>query len=246
MLIVAYFNKHHLGVLLATLLGVPFATYGQVETSGIQLGMSRVIFNETTKNAVVTLPLENPDNKPYLIQSVVRNETMQKSSAFIVTPPLFRIEGGQKGQVQIIKGDTVFASDRESLHFLCVKGIPSQEKRTGVPQNASSALMVAINTCIKILYRPASLAESRVEVVANQLVWGRQGNQLTVKNTTPLYQHFSSITLDGVPIENAGYVAPFSSTHYTVQTHSPGNRVIWRVIDEFGGAGASHSSQLTL
>ena len=29
MLIVAYFNKHHLGALLATLLGVPFATYGQ-------------------------------------------------------------------------------------------------------------------------------------------------------------------------------------------------------------------------
>lgn len=244
MLSTAYFNKYHLGTLLTILLNVPFVTHGQVETSGIQLGMSRVIFNEGAKSTLVTLPLENSDNKPYLVQSMVRNEMMQKTSAFIVTPPLFRIEGGQKGQVQIVKGDAKLASDRESLHFLCVKGIPSQEKRTDVPQNASSALMVAINTCIKILHRPASLAESKVESVANQLVWVRQGNQLTVSNKTPLYQHFSSITLGGVPIDKVGYVAPFSSAHYSVQNNMQGNRVMWSVIDEFGGTGVLHSSQL--
>lgn len=238
------FKNCCLSSLLTILLSVSLSAKGQVETSGIQLGMSRVIFNEADNNAGVMLPLQNSDPKPYLVQSIVRDVFMQKDTSFIVTPPLFRIEGGQKGQVQIIKGDTVLVSDRESLYFLCVKGIPSQAKKADMPQKAAPALMVAINSCIKVLYRPVILAELSSESVAADLTWRRQGNQLIVNNPSPFYQHFSRVSFGNLELESAGFVAPFSTAQYTLPPTIQEGVITWSLIDEFGGKGPLHSAQL--
>jgi P pilus assembly chaperone PapD len=55
-----------------------------------------------------------------------------------------------------------------------------------------NTLQIAVNTRIKLLYRPASV-KGKPEAVADQQ-WHREGNDLVVNNPTPFYMNFQSVT----------------------------------------------------
>lgn len=61
--------------------------------------------------------MENPDKEPYLIQSWLENQQSGVDKiAFIVTPPLFRLDGNQENMLRIVKVGDDLPKDKESLY----------------------------------------------------------------------------------------------------------------------------------
>ncbi len=64
-------------------------------SAGVIIGGTRVIFDGAKKEASINIT--NPDNGPYLIQSWIDVQDEQSGKTpFIITPPLYRLDGGQK------------------------------------------------------------------------------------------------------------------------------------------------------
>ncbi|WP_411904755.1 fimbria/pilus periplasmic chaperone, partial [Salmonella enterica] len=88
----------------------------------INIGTTRVIFPGDAQDASISL--SNSDNVPYLIQSWAQSisETGASGDApFMVTPTLFRLNGGQKKVLRIIRTSGNLPEDRESLYWLDIK-----------------------------------------------------------------------------------------------------------------------------
>ncbi|MEF9898154.1 MAG: fimbria/pilus periplasmic chaperone [Pseudomonas sp.] len=88
----------------------------------VKIGASRIIYGLASGGA--TLSVSNPQDYPILVQSVVLGEDTKSKAPFVVTPPLFRLEGQQQSRLRIVRTGGDFANDRESLQWLCVNGIP--------------------------------------------------------------------------------------------------------------------------
>ena len=64
------------------------------ESGGVTIGGTRLIFDGGKKEA--SLSVSNSDTGPYLIQSWVEpNNNDPARPPFIITPPLFRLDGNQ-------------------------------------------------------------------------------------------------------------------------------------------------------
>lgn len=221
--------KHlFVGLLLALL------TATNVAQAGVIIGGTRIIFNSDKKETSISV--NNPDAVPYLIQSWVDGVGSDKAP-FIITPPLFRLDGQQQNILRIVRTGGDFPLDREVLYWANIKAIPTAAKDENV-------LQVAVKTRLKLIVRPAALDDSSPEEVANQLKWQRQADQLTVTNPTAYYMNFQSITIGGSDISNAGWVAPFSSAHYTLKASHQSSDVEWRLISDFGAIGKVHHAKI--
>ncbi len=100
-----------------------------------------------------SINITNPDNGPYLIQSWIDVQDEQSGKApFIITPPLYRLDGGQKNLERIVMAGSL-PQGQESLFWLSIKAIPSASKQM-------NSLQIAVKTRIKLIYRPETLRAS--------------------------------------------------------------------------------------
>ncbi|CAI0940106.1 Chaperone protein fimC precursor [Serratia quinivorans] len=200
----------------------------QMAQAGVVVGATRLVYEGDKKES--SLSVNNPDALPYLIQSWVEpQEGSNEKAPFILTPPLFRLDGGRQNVLRVVRVGGSLPEDRESLYWLNVKSIPSAERR-------DNTLQIAIKTRIKLIYRPASL-KGLPETVTGQLTWHRKGTQLEVSNPTPFYMNFQNVTVNGHEVKDATYVAPHGSASFSLPAGA-GNAVTWRLINDFGGPGA--------
>ncbi|EGI0914386.1 fimbria/pilus periplasmic chaperone [Salmonella enterica] len=202
--------------------------------AGINIGATRVIFHGDAKDASISI--SNSDNVPYLIQSWAQSisETGAIGDApYMVTPPLFRLNGGQKNVLRIIRTGGNLPEDRESLYWLDIKSIPSSN-----PDNKHNTLMLAVKAEFKLIYRPKALTQ-KPEEVADRLTWSRQGRTLTVKNPTPYYMNFATLSVGSQKVKAPRYVAPFGNAQYTLPAAASGP-IAWSIINDFGGTGPEH------
>ncbi|MFP2237259.1 molecular chaperone [Pseudescherichia vulneris] len=223
---------------ISTLLFASFLASSSIAQAGVVVGGTRVIYDGGKKEA--SIGLENPDSSPYLIQSWVENEAGQSDkSRFIVTPPLFRLDGNQKNTLRIMQANGALANDRETLYWLNIKSIPTAD-----PSRSDNTLQLAVNTRIKLIYRPQALKNSTPENASSALKWTRQGDRLSVNNPTPYYINFQSVSLNGRPLEKVTYVAPHATAFFPLQPDARGNQIEWKVISDYGAVGAVHKTSL--
>lgn len=202
--------------------------------AGINIGATRVIFNGNEKDESISI--SNNDSIPYLVQSWVQSisETGIKGDApFMVTPPLFRLDGGKRNVLRIIRTGGNMPEDRESLYWLDVKSIPSTN-----PDDKSNKLKIAIKAEFKLIYRPTALKKVP-EKVTDQLKWSRNGNTLTVNNPTPYYMNFGDISIGGSKLKAPRYAPPFGTAQYKLPSGASGP-ITWSIINDFGGTGPTH------
>ncbi|MBK5071716.1 fimbria/pilus periplasmic chaperone [Budviciaceae bacterium CWB-B4] len=203
------------------------------ETGGVTVGGTRVIYNGGKKEA--SLGVSNTDTNPYLIQSWAETQTSGAEKApFIITPPLFRLEGNQQNVLRIVRTGGSLPEDRESLYWLNVKSIPAASKN-----GAANTLQIAVKTRIKLIFRPQDL-KGVPEDVTNKLIWSQQGNQLTVNNPTPFYMNFNQVKVGGREVKDVTFVAPMSQATFTAPAGASGS-VTWKIISDYGGVGDEHS-----
>jgi len=137
---------HHV-YLLSTLLLVAATAH-----AGVIINGTRLVYHGDKKES--SLGLSNPDSTDYLVQSWVDSGDKNMAKApFLITPPLFRLDGKEDNVLRVVRTGGNMPEDRESLFWLNIKAIPSSKNQQGV-----NTLQIAINTRIKLLYRPASVA----------------------------------------------------------------------------------------
>lgn len=213
-----------------------------VQQFSVKLGANRIIYDPAKSGA--TLSVVNAQNYPMLVQTDIFLEDKTTKAPFTVTPPLFRLDGDQTSRLRLIRTGGDYATDRESLHWVCVKGIPPKaddlwakdEKGNDESKAASFSVKFSVNSCIKMFIRPAG-AKGKPDDAAAALKWQKSGDKLKVTNDSPFYINLSKVTVGGKDVKDKRYIAPLSSETFTLPAGGSGS-VEWTVINDFGGESA--------
>lgn len=184
------------------LAGVAVTTLASSAQAAISLDRTRVVFPGNEKSVSLTVRNQNPE-LPYLAQGWLEDamgNKLEGNSAFTVLPPVQRVEpkGQTQVKIQATPGASMLPQDRESLFFFNLREIPPKSDKSNV-------LQIALQTRIKMFYRPAALAEAAARQQATpyqeQLTLSKNGDQYTVNNPTPYF-----VTLIGASARKEGEV----------------------------------------
>ncbi|RXY18765.1 fimbrial assembly protein, partial [Klebsiella pneumoniae] len=129
-----------------------------------------------------------------------------------ITPPLFRLKAGEKGFVRVVRSGKKLPDDRESMLWLDIKGIPATEY---VPDK--NVEQFAINSKIKLIYRPAALKGNTPVSCAGKFQWGKGGTEVPVKTYCPLDMNASRVSLNCKDISGPWLAVAFSTVKIPVQ-----------------------------
>ncbi|HDG9776721.1 TPA: fimbria/pilus periplasmic chaperone [Raoultella planticola] len=218
------------------------------QSFAVKLGMKRVVYAPDSNG--VALSVENPQDYPMLVKSQVFDEDRTTQASFVVTPPLFRLDGKQQSRLRIVRTGGVFAPQQETLKWLCVTGIPPKaddiwaqggtpEKK---PEKVSLNVQLSISTCIKLLIRPSFIKGESSER-AGDITWIRNGNKLIANNPSPFYMSLTSLRVGGKAVNELEYIAP-SGTHTFDLPKGAGDQVEWKVMNDYGGDSKAYTAPL--
>lgn len=193
---------------------------------------TRFIYEEGRKN--VPFEVTNNADDTYGGQVWVDNISQSEGGVYMVpTPPFFKVAPKQKQIVRIMKTDDgTLPSDRESLFWLNVQEIPPKLKTD------ENALLVAVNTRVKVFYRPKSLIADRKSAEKKiQLV--RRDGTTVLKNPTPYYFAIAKVRVNGNEVklssaedQNLAIFAPMSEV---TLSNIPAGKFSVDAINDWGG-----------
>jgi len=169
-------------------LGLALAAAAPVANAAISLDRTRAVYLSDAKSISLNIVNENKE-LPFLAQSWLENEQHQKvTSPLVVLPPLQRVEASERSVVRITKTPEAdrLPQDRESVFYFNLRDIPPKSSKTNVMQ-------LALQTQIKLFYRPKAIVAPKGEVWQEKLVFHKSAGGFTVENPTPFY-----ITLTGM------------------------------------------------
>lgn len=170
-------------VMRKTLMAVACLSAIPAAQAAISLDRTRAIFNGDEKS--MTLNIAN-DNKqlPYLAQAWLENEKQEKitTGPVVVTPPVQRLEPGAKSMVRLATTPDIskLPQDRESLFYFNLREIPPKSEKANV-------LQIALQTKIKLFYRPEAIKAKPNAVWQDQLVLNKTNGGYRIENPTPYY-----------------------------------------------------------
>ena len=208
-------------------------TVSQSEAA-IALDRTRVVFDGGQKSVSLAVSNEN-EQQPYLAQGWLEDEQGNKiQQPLTVIPPIQRIEPGAKSQVKIQALPQVASlpQDRETLFYFNMREIPPRSSKP-------NTLQLALQTRIKLFYRPHSLATGRNAVpFQEKLTLTRTGDRYRINNPTGYYVTLSEgrKTVNGEPISSFVplMVAPKSEATLEVSAAALGSSPVLTYINDFG------------
>lgn len=204
------------------------------------LGQTRLVLSQDEGSATIQV-ISGSDDPLFLIKTKITQTLNDETPVkfFMVTPPLFRLEAGARNTVRISSlGGGGMASDRESLFYLKVAGIPStnplgRNNKTGY---AGASVMMGTGNIIKIIYRPHAVPPVTPSTYSS-LVYSRVPGGIQVSNPSPHYIIFNVLKLDGKNIpfsdKQPSILPPFGHQIYGVNSTIK-KQVEWRALDDKG------------
>jgi len=168
-----------------------------------------------------TIRVGNAGDQPLLLQAWLdRGDAAADPSAvavpFLLTPPVARIDPQGSVALQLRHTGEAMPADRESVFWINFLEVPPR------PAKDENMLKLALRQRMKVLYRPAGLAGSAAQAIA-QLRWRRLPGAadgvpaLEARNDSPYFVSLASVTLPrtdsaAAPLELGGLtVPPFGS-----------------------------------
>lgn len=200
----------------------------QQAIAGLVAGATRMIYQPESRER--TLMLANTNDYPVVVQTWVDDGDVdstpdQAKAPFMVLPAVFKMQPGAAQGLRIInKGDNL-PTDRESVYWLNLYEIPPKSRRN---DDAYAQVAMAMNTQMKIFYRPAGLTpkpEEAMKKVSFTLHKQDKKYVLVAKNPSPYHVSFGQIQLQNRqqnhPPQNYAIaqqmdmmVSPFSERQY--------------------------------
>jgi len=205
--------------------------------AAIALDRTRVIYDGGQQSISLNVSNENKQ-LPYLAQGWIEDAQGNKiTTPLTVLPPVQRIEPGAKSQVKVqgLPAVKALPQDRESLFYFNIREIPP---RTDKP----NTLQIALQTRIKLFYRPASLMNTTGAMTIpwqEKITLSKQGDRYVVTNPTPYYVTLvdGSSTVKGQSVKGFDpvMVEPKSTATLTASASALGNNPVLTYINDYGG-----------
>lgn len=171
----------------------------QAAHAGLVASSTRMIYQPESRER--TLMLANTNDYPVVVQTWVDNGDVdstpdQAEAPFMVLPAVFKMQSGAAQALRIInKGDNL-PTDRESVYWLNLYEIPPKTRRNA---DAHAQVAMAMNTQMKIFYRPNGLAPKPDEAMKKvSFILQKQNKEyvLTIDNPTPYHVSFGQMQLN--------------------------------------------------
>lgn len=205
--------------------------------AAVALDRTRVVFDGVNKS--VSLRITNQNKQlPYLAQGWVEDASGKKiTDPLVILPPMQRIEPGQQSQlkVQSLASIQGLPQDRETLFYFNLREIPPKSTKP-------NTLQLALQTRIKLFYRPAGLEMTRTDYdtpFQEQITLSREGDKYRVNNPTPYYISLvnASPTLTGKPVQGFSpiMVEPKGGLVLGVSASALGTSPVLTYVNDFGG-----------
>lgn len=196
----------------------------------------------------ITVRVENVGQRASLVQAWTdagdRLADPEESDApFVLSPPVFRLDGGKSQVLRILYTGNASPADRESIFWLNVLDIPPLPDDVDVA--TGNYLQFSLRTRIKLIYRPTGLdaAATSPQRLQWSVVHDQSGWALQATNPTPYFVHLGKVGLriKGVlhPSADPQMVAPLSSQRYPLPDLSArpaGGNVQYEFINDQGGS----------
>ncbi|HIF9480321.1 TPA: fimbrial chaperone [Photobacterium damselae] len=165
-----------------------FSTYAAFILNG-----TRYVYNEGDNN--ISMQISNESNKTYGGQVWIDNISMPKNYiGFVAIPSFFKVEGNKNQIIRVMKIGDNLPKNKESIFWLNVQEIPPIDKNS-----EQNAIVLAVNTKVKLIYRPKSLAKERLNAERNIKI-KNNNNKLIIENPTPYYFAISEIKINNKAI----------------------------------------------
>lgn len=208
----------------------------QAVQAAIALDRTRVIFNGAEKSMTVNIENKNK-SLPYLAQAWLEDTKGNKiSSPITALPPIQRVEPAAKSQVKLQGIESALHTlpqDQESLFYFNLREIPPKSKKP-------NTLQLALQTRIKLFYRPAAIATSSSDTPFQEKIkLTRSGSGYIVNNPTPYYITVINATRKASEVGSASFkplmVPPKGKMPLGVGESQIGNAPVLTYINDFGG-----------
>ncbi|SAK84656.1 pili assembly chaperone [Caballeronia arationis] len=231
---------------IACALGVAAALFAGSAAASVTVGGTRVVY--PLENREVTVKLDNDRAEPSLVQvwmdsGDVNAKPDEASAPFVLTPPIFRMDGHKAQTLRIMYTGDSLPQDRESVFWLNVLDVPPKAKATD-----ENTLQFAFRTRIKVFARPKDLPGTPADA-AQTLTWkivpSPDNHGYAVAATNPSAYHVSFNEIDVVSgdqtfrNEAGGMVGPKGSAVFPVKNLAAvpaGAKVKFTTISDYGGA----------
>lgn len=218
---------------LATILSLTLS--GQA-MAAFTLSGTRIIYDGGKKNT--SFEITNSSDKTYGGQVWIDN-TVQGDGVYMVpAPPFFKIGAKQRQVIRIMNTDNTLPTDRESLFWLNVQEVPPKPDAKDGKDGNGSLLAIAMNTRVKLIYRPKALITGR-QNAEKMLKLEQRGNSTWLKNPTPYYmaiigikQNGTTLTLSDKSTQGITALPPFSDVSLGKKV---GNKISIDAINDWGG-----------
>lgn len=141
--------------LLTGILTAVLTTSSTSAMAAFVLNGTRFIYEEGKKN--ISMEVTNNAKDTYGGQIWIDNLSQNKSDVFMIpSPPVFKVDAGKKQIIRLMNVNQALPADRESLFRINAQELPPKPKQT-----EGSVLALAMNTQVKLIYRPKALMEGR-------------------------------------------------------------------------------------
>jgi P pilus assembly chaperone PapD len=127
----------------------------------------------------------------------------------------------------------LLAQDRESLYYFNLREIPPKSSKP-------NTLQIALQTRIKLFYRPAALkAEPNGKPWQEQVTLTKEGGKYVVHNPTPYFVTFTGVSpaLGGESLKdfNPLMLEPMGKASLGVPVSAVGNNPVLTYVNDYGG-----------
>ncbi len=190
-----------------------FITHNSI--AAVSLDRTRAIIEGDSTPVVINIENQS-DTLPYLAQAWIDDKDGNKltTAPLIATPLVQRLEPNVKSMIRISTTDvSKLPKDRESVYYFNLREIPPKSDKPNVMQ-------VALQSRIKLFYRPASILDKAKTNWALDLELNPVNGGYVVKNNSPFYLTVIGLAGDKNKSENGAFdsvmIDPFGS--YQVKT----------------------------
>ncbi|AVR01602.1 molecular chaperone [Pluralibacter gergoviae] len=182
--------------------------------AGIVMTGTRVIYPADAREKSVQL--SNTGTRPYIVQMQMddgRPGDGQASDAFVLTPPIFRMEPGAGQSVRLRYVGKALPQDRESLFYLSFTQLPAAT----TAEQSGNQLVLAVTNRVKVFWRPRGLTDD-AEAIARGLTLRLSGNTFHVSNPSGRFASVrrASLVVNGreIRLAESAMVAPKSTAEW--------------------------------
>ena len=198
--------------------------------AGLSVIGTRFIYPAQARS--LTIRTGNSGDAPILVQAWLDQEQAQTrtdpsklSAPFVLTPPVYRLDGGERRALELRYTGGSLPQDRESVFWINFLEIPS------LPPSRRNRLQLSVRLRMKVLFRPQGLQGKPREAPAH-VTWkyGRTGDaaapwRLEARNPTPFHVSLARLEIPaaaGMRRLEGLTLPPYATSRFTLPAgHQP-------------------------